>query len=118
MIAGVQPGPVREVAALRAGAASAASGKSVPASGGSPPVQPAAPPPPPDLSRSVEVLDRYLASSQRTLQFRRDPDAGRTVILVVDPNTGEVLRQIPPKERLALAHWISPPRTSVIDLRA
>jgi uncharacterized FlaG/YvyC family protein len=66
----------------------------------------------------VEVLEQYLASSARTLQFRRDPDAGRTIILVVDPNTGEVLRQIPPKERLALAHWIAPPRTTVIDVRA
>lgn len=118
MIAGVQPGPVREVAAQSAPTARPVSGNPVPVSGGRPPVQPAEAPPPPDLSRSVEVLEQYLANSQRTLQFRRDPDAGRTVILVVDPNTGEVLRQIPPKERLALAHWISPPRTSVIDLRA
>lgn len=118
MIAGVEPRPVREVAAPRAPAAQAVPGKPLPVSGGSPPQQPAPAPPPPDLSRSVEVLEQYLANSARTLQFRRDADAGRTIILVVDPNTGEVLRQIPPKERLALAHWISPPRTSAIDLRA
>src|SRR5262245_21820983 len=117
MIAGVEPRPVREVAAPRAPPPQAVPGKSLQASGGSPP-QPAAAPPPPDLSRSVEVLEQYLANSARTLQFRRDPDAGRTIILVVDPNTGEVLRQNPPKERLALAHWIAPPRTTVIDVRA
>jgi hypothetical protein len=117
MFAGVQPGPVRETAHQSVPPARAASGNPVPASGGDPPVRMPAPPPP-DLSRAAEVLDRYLADSQRSLQFRRDPEAGRTVIFVVDPNTGEVLRQIPARERLALARSFAVPRPPVVDLRA
>jgi hypothetical protein len=109
--------PVRETAHPSVPPARAGSGNPVPASGGDPPVRTPAPPPP-DLSRAAEVLDRYLADSQRSLRFHRDPDAGRTVILVVDPNTGEVLRQIPPRERLVLARTIAAPRLPVIDLRA
>ena len=116
MIAGVQPDPVRDLAPRKA--APAPSGNSLPVRGSDPPAQPAAAPPPPDMSRSIEVLDRYLADSQRTLQFRRDADAGRTIILVVDPTTGEVLRQIPAKERLALARWIAESRPPLVDLRA
>ncbi|HET8755001.1 MAG TPA: flagellar protein FlaG [Solirubrobacteraceae bacterium] len=117
MIAGVQPGPVRESAFQGAPPARAPSGNPVPVPGGEPPVAASAPPLP-DLSRAAEVLDRWLADSQRSLQFRRDAEAGRTVILVVDPNTGEILRQIPPRERLALARSFAAPRPPVIDLRA
>lgn len=118
MIGGVQPGRVQEAAPRGAAPARAVSGKALPVAGEARPVKPAAAPPPPDLSRAVEMLDRYLADSQRTLQFRRDPDASRTIILVVDPSTGEVLRQIPGKERLAIARTLAAAHAPVIDLMA
>jgi flagellar protein FlaG len=65
---------------------------------------PRAPAPEPvDLSRVSEGLNRYLTSSQRNLNFRVDESSGRTIITVVNPETNEVVRQIPPEELLALA---------------
>lgn len=40
---------------------------------------------------------------QRRLQFHVDAESGRTVITVIDRDTEEIIRQIPPEEMLALA---------------
>ncbi len=77
-------------------------------------------PEPPDLSRVVEKLNEFLRQSARNLQFRYDDSSGRTVITVVDAATGDVIRQIPSEELLALAermHAKGQPG-SLIDLRA
>ncbi len=60
-------------------------------------------PQPVDLSRVVENLNRFLESSQRNLNFRFDEASGRTIITVVNPETNEIVRQIPPEELLSLA---------------
>ncbi|MFO1376440.1 MAG: flagellar protein FlaG [Steroidobacteraceae bacterium] len=60
-------------------------------------------PEPPDLSRMVEKLNEFLRQSARHLQFRYDDSSGRTVITVVDAANGDVIRQIPSDELLALA---------------
>jgi flagellar protein FlaG len=85
-------------------------GNDVPADGGSvPPSMPARPeaPPPADLSRAVEALNQFLRESQRSLLFQVDEASGRTIITVVDPNSGEIVRQIPPEETLAMARSVS-----------
>jgi hypothetical protein len=118
MISGLPPGAVRAAAPRSEARALPVSGNALPSPGREPPAAAPAAVAPPDRSRSIEVLDRYLAESQRSLQFLHDPEAGHTVILIVHPGTGEVLRQIPARERLALAQWIAPPGPPVIDLRA
>ena len=57
----------------------------------------------PDFSRMVEKLNEFLRQSARHLQFRYDDSSGRTVITVVDAANGDVIRQIPSDELLALA---------------
>lgn len=61
------------------------------------------PPQPPDLSRVTEGLNRYLQASSRNLNFRVDESSGRTIITVINPETEEVVRQIPPEELLNMA---------------
>ena len=117
MITGLPPGAVR-AEARRLAAPQSVGGNALPSPGREPPAAVPAAVAPPDRSRSIEVLDRFLSESQRSLQFLHDPDARRTVILIVHPGTGEVLRQIPARERLALAQWIAPPAPPVIDLSA
>lgn len=51
----------------------------------------------------VEKLNEFLRQSARHLQFRYDDSSGRTVITVVDAANGDVIRQIPSDELLALA---------------
>lgn len=57
----------------------------------------------PDLSGVVQNLNQYLKSSQRDLMFRVDEGSGRLIITVLNPETGEIVRQIPPEEVLSLA---------------
>jgi len=56
-----------------------------------------------DLKRSVEELAAYMSNSARGLRFHVDDGSGRTVVTVVNPNSGEVIRQIPSEEVLHLA---------------
>jgi len=83
----------------------AAGGKALPAAGRpEPEAAPKAPPPPEiDLSRAVETIERFMRESSRNLQISYDEASRRSIITVVDGETGEVVRQIPPAELLALA---------------
>ncbi|MEL7449321.1 MAG: flagellar protein FlaG [Pseudomonadota bacterium] len=47
------------------------------------------------IREAVERLREYASSMDRTLEFRIDDESGYTVIEVKDPETGDVLRQIP-----------------------
>jgi len=99
MIAGLTLGPVPEVPSrpqARGGA-----GQSWPGTGGKPPhAAPAA------------------AEVRRSLQFQHDADLGRTILRVVKPETGEVLRQIPTEVQLDLARWLAFRRPATIDEHA
>lgn len=55
------------------------------------------------LERTVADLNEAAQSHRRSLRFSVDEDSGRTVIRVVDPETDEVVRQIPPEEVLNVA---------------
>lgn len=59
-----------------------------------------------DTSAMVERLNDYMAQNRRALRFRVDQASGRTVITVVNPETQEVVREIPPEELLALGRWL------------
>ena len=63
-------------------------------------------PPAPELQsveRAVKQINTYLRNSQRTLNFQIHEASGRTIVRVVNPETGEVIRQIPSEEVLNLA---------------
>ena len=51
-----------------------------------------------NLEKIVEKLNRVNASIGRELRFQVAPDGGRTVIQVLDRDTGEIIRQIPPEK--------------------
>ena len=79
-----------------------AGGKALPPSGKS---QPAAAPSPPPVSidKALEQIRAFLSESKRELTFQRDESSGRTVIRVINPSSGEVLRQFPSEEVLKIA---------------
>lgn len=58
------------------------------------------------VNQAVEVLNEYVQSVNRDLQFSVDEASGRTVIKVLDAETQEVVRQIPSEEILALARHL------------
>ena len=63
-------------------------------------------PTPQQIAQAVQQIQSYLNDSQRQLQFQVDADSGRTIVRVVNPETQEVIRQIPGEEMLKLARAI------------
>lgn len=61
------------------------------------------PPPKERLDRAVEQLNDYVQSVRRELHFSVDSASGRIVVKVLDPQTNQVIRQIPSAEALSLA---------------
>ena len=81
-------------------------GKALPRGGEKLP-ESAAPAPTPDrIQQAVQQIQSYLSDSQRQLQFQVDSDSGRTIVRVINPETNEVIRQIPGEEMLKLARAI------------
>lgn len=56
----------------------------------------------PAVEAAVSKLSDYVQNYQRDLRFSVDQATGRTVIKVVDSETDEVIRQIPPEHVLKL----------------
>lgn len=86
--------------------ARSAVGKAAPQSGnGVPPTAPSAPAEQAGaaVDSAVSVLNEYVQSQQRDLQFSTDSASGRSVVRVLDGSTKEVIRQIPSDVALRLA---------------
>lgn len=60
-----------------------------------------------DLKTAVETVRTVVADLQRQLQFTVDEDSGRTIITVIDRNSGEIVRQIPSEEILQIAERVA-----------
>jgi uncharacterized FlaG/YvyC family protein len=58
------------------------------------------------LESAVKDLEMNVQNLQRSLQFSVDEVSGRTIIKVLDKETDEVIRQIPPAEIIAIARRI------------
>ena len=75
-------------------------GNRVPASGNNVPVKERSGPDVEELARALNLANQSIG---RDLRFEVDMEKGRSVIQVLDRDTGEVIRQIPPeKARLYL----------------
>jgi flagellar protein FlaG len=114
--AGMMQGSAARPAAIPA----EAGGKPLPENGKGSPAPAREAPARVDLSRAVEALDRFMRETSRSLNFSVDDATGRTIITVMDAETGEIVRQIPPAELLNLARRmaesLSPP--ILLDTRA
>jgi len=70
-------------------------------------------PPPPgamsgaEVQQAVSNLANYVQSLRRDLQFSVDERSGKSMVRVVDSETGETIRQIPSEEILAISRALS-----------
>lgn len=62
-----------------------------------------APRPVEQVGAAVETLNRALEAAQRDLRFQLDDESGRVIVQVVEPASGEVIRQMPSEEVLRMA---------------
>ena len=60
-------------------------------------------PPPVTIEKALAQIKAYLSDSKRQLDFQFDESSGHTIIRVVNPASGEVIRQIPSEEVIKLA---------------
>ena len=56
-----------------------------------------------ELSNAIRKVSGYVQNITRELNFTVDEELGRTVVTVIDENTGDVIRQIPSEDMLELA---------------
>jgi flagellar protein FlaG len=75
------------------------------------------PPAPAQLERLASDLAK-LTPPNASVRFRVDPDVDRVVISVVDADTGDVLRQIPSEEALAIARSLADSGSGIVSDRA
>ena len=55
------------------------------------------------MHRAAETINRQLQTVAPNLRFSVDEDTGKTVVRVVDTGTGEIIRQVPSEEVLAIS---------------
>ena len=71
------------------------------------------PRPDPDLDAAVSQLNDLIQNIRRELQFAVDEDSGQTVITVIDVETRQVVRQIPPQEVTRIIQSLAARNTSL-----
>lgn len=70
------------------------------------------------VQRAASELEAHFAERQPALNFRVDDDTGALVVSLIDPDSGEVLRQIPAEEALRMARALKTREPSLLDQRA
>lgn len=68
--------------------------------------QAAAEPSPQQVKLAVNSINRAVQPSNSNLEFSVDPGTQRVIVKMVDTATGDLIRQIPSKEALAIAESI------------
>lgn len=70
------------------------------------------------VKKAAEQINEFIQSSSRNLQFSVDKTLNRIIVKVVDKETGEVIRQIPGEETLAIANSLDTPKGVLIQSKA
>ena len=71
-----------------------------------------------DVVDAVQRVQDYVQTIERDLQFSIDEDSGRTIIKVIDPETDEVVRQIPPEELLNILQSLESGNGGLVKAKA
>jgi len=70
------------------------------------------------LKDVVRRLNDFVKEHDRTLHFSVDHSLQRTIVRVIDSETGETIRQIPSEEMLKMAHRMESEMSALIDVLA
>lgn len=71
-----------------------------------------------DVKDAVEKLNKFVQSQQKYINFSIDESTQSTVIKIYKTETGELIKQFPPEEILAMAAHISQSIGWVVDSKA
>ena len=70
------------------------------------------------VESAVSQISDFVQNFQRDLQFSVDKDSGRIVVKVLDSETKEVIRMIPPEETLRMAEQLDSPESLILREQA
>lgn len=70
------------------------------------------------VKKAAAQINEFIQSNSRNLQFSVDQNRNQIVVKVVDRETGEVIRQIPAEETLAIANSLDTPKGVLIHSKA
>lgn len=59
------------------------------------------------IQKAANQVNEFIKQIDRNLEFSVDESSGRVIITVTEPETGKIIRQIPPEELLVIAKLIS-----------
>ena len=71
------------------------------------PAQEKAPATSTDVKQAAKQVNDFVKQLDRNLEFSVDESSGRVIITVREPETGKIIRQIPPEELLVIAKLVS-----------
>jgi flagellar protein FlaG len=70
------------------------------------------------LDEAVTAANKHLQGAGSQLEFQIDERSGRTLMKLIDRETGSVIRQLPSEEMLAIARALDKYKGLVIALKA
>jgi flagellar protein FlaG len=68
-----------------------------------------------EIREAISEINEFVQTVQRDLSFNMDEASGHTVIKVIDRESGDLVRQIPSEEVLAIASHIRDVRETTMD---
>jgi len=71
-----------------------------------------------EVKQAITRLNNFVQSQQRDLRFRVDEATDRLVVTVVNAESGEVIRQIPTEEVMAVARSLEMAQGLLVNERA
>ncbi len=70
-----------------------------------------------DLERIVKEINQFIQIFNSKIAFEIDKDTGKTILKIIDSQTNEIIRQIPPEELLRISKRISELLGLIINAR-
>jgi flagellar protein FlaG len=59
------------------------------------------------VQRAAEAINEQLRAAAQNIRFSVDEETGKTVVRVVDAETGDLIRQIPTEEAMAISRSLA-----------
>ncbi len=70
------------------------------------------------VDRSIDTLNKRMEELGRSVRFSKDREFDREVITVVNPDTGDIVRQIPPEYAIRVSEGLKSLRGLLFDDKA
>jgi flagellar protein FlaG len=71
-----------------------------------------------NLQAAARTIDTFVRDMGRSLDFRVDSSSGKQIVRVSNPQTGEVVRQIPNEEAVQIARSLNYLQSVLVSIKA